>query len=241
MSIKCDFKLIDHIYAWLGMTSLKPHLQINSPFYASLSFIPILVQFLIVSIETYIFLTYSDQFLHQTSNLAALTDGTETFGLIMVGYVQIAENIWKSEIGQNINESIKAFDQEIFAGHFCQKNCSFCQRLTLWPFLFRRIVYIFLIALLNEIAIILTIADVDKRWRQSIIVRETTAIMIRVGLIYIVCHFYWVVIINNSIFHILSLFPVKSRSELVFNLYKKGYIIQYKKCKDIQTAETHTN
>ena len=120
----------------------------------------------------------------------------QILGLLVAGIIQIVENISKSHIDLCIKESIESADREIFLNHYCPKynrtECDFCQKLSLKPFLISRTVCLLLLSLAIDTIILLTLPDDQKIWRHSICVREFTANMIRIGLLYVACHFYWV-------------------------------------------------
>lgn len=194
MHPKTELKTISYIFASVGLATVQPNFQKNFPNQNFILFIPTLIQIIIISLELYVGLAYPEEFFHRTSSVGAFTDLVQVFGLLTAGIIQITENIWKRQIDQCLKESIERFDRVIFAKHHCRnaKKCVFCQNRSVKSFLISRTILLFVLSLAIDISILLTIDDEERIWRQSIWVRELTAKMIRLGLIYIVCHLYWV-------------------------------------------------
>lgn len=191
---KNELKSICYPFVWIGMASPKPYFQRDSRIYNSSLFIPAIIQLTIIFFEGYIVFLYPEEFLFPKSKVGTFTDIVQVYGLLFVGIIQIIENLLKGDLEQSINRSIEAFDREIFAKHTCQNQhiCLFYRQRSLKPFLISRIFYFIILLLAIDSAVIVTIPDEDKFWRQSICVREFTANMIRFGLVYTVCHLHWV-------------------------------------------------
>lgn len=183
------------------MASPKIHFRANSRLFNWFLFVPSVVQLMIIFIESYIVFLYPHEFLNHGSKMGMFTDFIQVYGMLFAGIVQIVENLLKGNLDQIINDSIEAFDQEIFAKHACRNPhyCSFHRQRSLLPFLIDRLFYFLFVTFVFDVAVILTISNEDRVWRQSICVREFTVNTIRIGMVYAVFHFYWVNNISNSL------------------------------------------
>lgn len=192
MHPKYEFKSISYIFAGLGLATVQPYFRTNSTTGKFVLVVPTIIQLLMLLVQTYFVLAYPDYYCYQGSAIGELTDIVQVFGLLCAGIIQILENIFKSQLDQSIKDSIENIDQEIFIKHFCRhlENCAFCKKRRLTPFLINRIFSFIVTSIAIDAAILLT--TLDNSWSRSLYVREFTAIMIRLGLLHIVCHFYWV-------------------------------------------------
>lgn len=193
MHSKNEFKAISFVFACVGMATVQSHLRQNCPHRNFFLFIPTCVQLIIV---VYVVLLYLKQFPYNLTILGAYIDIIQVIGLQIAGIILIVENISKSHIDQCIKESIESVDREISLSHYCpewnKSKCGFCQKLSLKPFLISRTVCLLLLPFAIDTIVLLTLPDDQKIWRHTIFVREFTNNMIRIGLLYIACHFYWV-------------------------------------------------
>lgn len=195
MHPKNELKLISCIFACMGLAAVQPYFRTKFSIHNIVLIIPTAIQLLILCLEMYTAIAYPEEFyLLSILTVGEFTDIVQLFGLLIAGIIQIVENTSKSQIDQSIKDSIKNIDQEIFTKYHCKssKNCSFCKKRSLKPFLISRMFYLIVVSFAIDAAVVFTVGARKKIWRQGICVREFTANMIRLGLLYIVCHFYWV-------------------------------------------------
>lgn len=200
MQSKTEMNSIVHVLAWMGLSSVEPYLREKCRLYKTLIFVPITIQAIILLVEIFLVLAYPLQFFHHSTKMGQFTDILQVGGVLITGFVQIVENILKYSLHQKIGKMIFAIDETIFARHLCTKlpSCSFCKRRSLLPYLINRGFFLIFVAFLIDIIIITSIPEVEKVWKQSIIVREFTMNMIRIGMFQINCYFYWVGIFKIS-------------------------------------------
>lgn len=194
MDPKNEMNTFCHIFAWMGLSSVQPYLRQKSPIHNTLIFVPIVIQAVIILIEVYIVFTYPDALFHKGSIFGAITDVLQVGGILFAGLVQILENIWKFPLDQRIGKMIAKIDEDIFARHFCRSppNCSFCKQRSLKPFIVSRGLLLIVVTLLVDLIIITSIPESEKNWQRSIIVREYTTIVLRIGTLQIISYFHWV-------------------------------------------------
>lgn len=195
MCPKNQFKKICEFFLRIGVACPTPYFRRNSQIYNSLLLIPVSIQLIVTFFAAVIVFIYPEEFLHHNTIIGAFTDVVQVYGVLFAAAIQAIEQMLKGKLEQSIIESIEKFDLEIFAQHKCRypHNCPVQRQRSLMPFLISKTIYLLIIPIAIDTAIVLTILDEEERvWRQSICVREFTTIMIRVGLIYIVCHFLWV-------------------------------------------------
>lgn len=204
MPPKTEFKYLCRIFLFLGQTSVQSFFRKKSRYHNLLLCIPVVVQAISIILELIWLQFYTNELYnpkyHPNSNVRAIADAvqfryisiySQSIGLLIVATIQIIENICKSDIDQKIKDSIALFDQEMFAKHFCCNSCSFCNKRSLKTF-FGQTVVIFVIWLIMDIAVLLTINDEEAFWRKCICVREFSSNMIRIGMIQVLLHFHWV-------------------------------------------------
>lgn len=194
MHPKNEFKALSFVFACIGMASVQSHFRSNVPIRNLCLMIPTCVQLMVVSLELYAVLVYPTEFYHTSLLVGGYIDVVLIVGLFVVGIIQIVENISKSQIDQRIKESIESVDREIFRIHYCRGSgkCAFCQKLSLKPFLIKRAPYLFVVSLAIDSIVVLMLHENNRIWKHNICIREFTANMIRIGLFYVACHFYWV-------------------------------------------------
>lgn len=197
MHAQTQMKSIYCVFAFIGISSVHRYLRNNSRVRNTLIHVPTLIQGAVVFMEAYIVLKYPDEIYHRSTRLGAFTDLVQVGGTLAVGFIQILENILKAPLDENIYKNINKIDLEISARHYCRgSGCTFYRDRSLNSFLISRTFFLIGLGLTLDLFIIFTIPDVEKLWRQSIMVREVTANMIRIGLLQISCHFFWVSIQN---------------------------------------------
>lgn len=194
MQPKTEMKTFCHIFAWLGLSSVQPYLRQKSPIHNTLIFVPTVIQAVIIVIEVCIVFTYPKALFHKGSILGAITDVLQVGAILFAGFVQLLENIMKFSLDQRIGKIIAEIDKDIFARHLCRgpRICSFCKQRSLTPFLVSRGFYLILVTTLVDSFIIASVPENEKTWQQSIIVREYTTIVLRIGVIQITCYLHWV-------------------------------------------------
>lgn len=154
-------------------------------------------------------LAYPERYLQTTTSVNYFTDCLQFFRAFFAAIVPILENILKNQIEHELNASIEAIDTEIFARHLCSntKSCSFCQKRSLKFCFYSRIVYLPVIGILIDFTIMKMVFETHKLWSEDLYIREFSASMVRIGVIQIVCYFYWVC---ASVIKFLSLFSKKT-------------------------------
>lgn len=197
---KTELNLIYPVLVCLGLSSLQPLFQKNSPLQNTILYIPTLIQTIVLIIEVWIVLTYPFEIFRSSTVVGTFTNIFQVLGILFACMLQILENIWKGELDNSIKESVGEFDLKIFNRHSCQNpsNCSFVRERSQKQFLINRTICLLFVPFILNISILLTIPERDKTWQQSILVREFTVNMIHIGLINVVCHFYWVRILFLS-------------------------------------------
>lgn len=174
MQSKTEMKTIVHIFAWMGLSPVVPHLRQGRRLYNTLIFVPLAIQAIILFVEVYLVLAYPLQFFHHSTKMGEFTDILQVGGALITGLVQILENTLKYSLDQKIGKKISAIDESIFARHLCTKlpSCRFCKRRSLIPYLINRGFFLIFLAILIDVILITSIPEADQIWQQSIIVRE---------------------------------------------------------------------
>lgn len=184
-----ELKLIKQILICLGMLPVRLSSQTNY-----LYFLPMLTHFLIDFLIVHAVLTYPERFFITSSSIQYLIDCVQVFRAFITVTIQILENILKTRIDDEINESIEAIDDEIFARHFCRniKSCSFCRRRSLKFVFYSRILIVPVTCILIDLTLMAMVSKTYTLWSENLYIREFSVGMIRMGIVQIACNFHWV-------------------------------------------------
>lgn len=194
MRLENGLKRFSQISLYLGLCSVHPHFWKKAIWLNAILFVPIVIQLLILTIETYTAIKYSAEFMHRSSELGAITDMVQVYGIFLLAIIQIVENLLKGKADMELRETFDRIDQTIYAWHFCfvGQNCKKCETLNLKWYLFRHIFLVLIVTNIFDLTIMLTLNGEYAVWRQSICVRILSMNMIRIHLLQIICYFGWI-------------------------------------------------
>lgn len=200
MAKRCfELKLIKQVLIWLGMSPPKLNPRTNYSY-----LLPMFIHFTIYFLVAHTVLAHPERFFQTTSTVKYFLDFVHAFRVLFAAAAQILENILKTHVEDELNESIEAIDDEIFAKHLCSnsKRCSFCRKRSLKFFFYSRIALFPVTCFMVDLTLMNLVSETDKTWANSLFIREFSSSMVRIGMIQIVCHFYWVC--ASVVFHLLN-------------------------------------